>query len=39
MAIPSPHHSPLIASTEAKRAQALEHFRLIRPFLEEVIAA
>lgn len=35
MEIPSPHHSPLIASTETKRAAALEHFRLIRPFLEE----
>jgi putative transposase len=31
----SPHHSSLVTLTEAQRAQALEHFRLIRPFLED----
>jgi putative transposase len=31
----SPYHSSLVTLTEAQRAQALEHFRLIRPFLED----
>src|SRR2546423_11586353 len=31
----SPHHASLITLTEAQRAQALEHFRLLRPFLED----
>src|SRR2546423_4350387 len=31
----SPYHSSLVTLTEAQRAQALEHFRLLRPFLED----
>src|SRR5918999_510634 len=30
----SRNHRSLVASTETQRAQALEHFHLIRPFLE-----
>jgi putative transposase len=35
MEITSPHHSSLVAATETQRTQALTHFRLIRPFLED----
>jgi putative transposase len=31
----SPHHSSLVTLTEAQRAQALEHFHLLRPFLDD----
>jgi putative transposase len=34
MKITAPHHGELSASTETQRAQALEHFYRIRPFLE-----
>jgi hypothetical protein len=34
----SPNHGELSASTETQRAQALEHFRLIRPCLEDGVA-
>jgi putative transposase len=34
MKITSPNHRSLIASPEPQRTQALEHFHLIRPFLE-----
>lgn len=35
MASTSPNHCVLSASTETQRAQALEHFCLLRPFLED----
>ena len=35
MKIPTPNQRELTALTETKRAQALEHFHLIRPFLED----
>jgi putative transposase len=31
----SPNQNSLVASTETQRTHALEHFRLIRPFLED----
>jgi putative transposase len=34
MKITSPNHRSLVASPETQRTQALEHFHLIRPFLE-----
>jgi putative transposase len=35
MEIPSPHHRSLVALTETQRAQALAHFHLLRPFLDD----
>jgi putative transposase len=35
MKITSPNHRSLVASTETQRTQALAHFYLIRPFLED----
>lgn len=31
----APHHSSLVSLTETQRAQALAHFHLIRPFLDD----
>ena len=31
----APHHGSLVSLTETQRAQALAHFHLIRPFLDD----
>jgi hypothetical protein len=37
MESPSPSHRELATATATQRAQALEHFRLLRPFLEDEV--